>query len=150
MKQQSLLLLLILTIGLLLSQGCASNSQFMKYEETFRAEAAARGHTHLRSVRISFGTPRATRLSSTNLGECYPGGSLSVPYIIIDEAQWITATEDAREILINHELGHCLSFKAHSVSGIMKARLITVEDYKANRKQLLDELFGTKTTLLSE
>ena len=128
---------IVLLMAVFLS-GCSSISTFDKYQNIFLKEAEIR-HIAAHKVDIRFGHPGATPLSSHNLGMCVPRSSLTPAKIIIDEKQWNDLSEVDREILIAHEMGHCVLDLPHG-EGIMQPSLFPSNLYSSNRSQLLDKL----------
>lgn len=65
----------------------------------------------------------------------------STPVITLDSAFWSRATEIEKEVLMFHELGHCILGKDHvPPNAVMQAYLLDDDAYSASRKELLDEL----------
>lgn len=123
----------------LVTAGCASNPAFDKYQDAFTSEASLRGIT-VHKVRIRFGHPERTPLSSTNLGMYYPGSPVFPGHVEIDRQLWLRMSETEREILVFHELGHSIG-KAHCSHGVMLPVLMNATQYRQSRKKYLDELF---------
>jgi hypothetical protein len=70
---------------------------------------------------------------------------------------WASADENVREVLVLHELGHCLSFMEHRglilsngmASSIMYPYLVPTYMYGPNRLYFQYELFHTQPTITS-
>jgi hypothetical protein len=62
--------------------------------------------------------------------------------IAVRESWWVRASDTQKEILMFHEMGHCILGWGHLDSGIMQPILMSPKQYEANRKQLLDQLFS--------
>jgi hypothetical protein len=72
----------------------------------------------------------------------------SVSHIVIDVSFFNSASEEEREMLLFHELAHCLSGRDHcdveendEPVSIMHSSEYPVETYKKERKKVIDELF---------
>lgn len=114
--------------------------EFDLFNIAFTTAALQYGIT-VKPVRVKFGNPRPTELSSHNLGMCIPGNALYPAHIDIDKEQWERLNDTEREILIIHEQAHCVLGKQHG-DGIMSARIIEAAYYLNNREVLLNQLFG--------
>lgn len=90
------------------------------------------------------------------VGVCYYSKNL----IIIDENRWYTLKEYQKEIVVYHELGHCLQDKEHPKvdtnydiierkDSIMNELLyITEQDYYENRDLYIEELFFDRNNVI--
>jgi len=105
--------------------------------ELFYREAEVRGY-NLRDhdLIVKPGT-----LSGNTIGLCQLGGG--PPTVTIDAEFWDTADADEREVLVFHELGHCLLDRPHVDDhlAIMSSYLLSSSYYAANKTALIDELF---------
>jgi hypothetical protein len=125
------------------------DSAFDKYVSSFSSEAKKRtadiGRLH--SLTMIFGIT-GTKDDPGTIGTCSIANGF--PLIIIDRRFWGVADEFEREELIFHELGHCLLDRDHcepkkdgkSLS-IMEPDLLGSTYYKANRENLINELFNS-------
>jgi hypothetical protein len=70
--------------------------------------------------------------------------------IIISKAYWVNLDDDGKELLMFHELGHCLLDRAHNdeiigfgtPASIMNTKLFPGRAYSQQRAAYLDELFN--------
>lgn len=70
-------------------------------------------------------------------GRCLANGSVE-----IDEEYWKGIREVLREILVFHELGHCILNQGHRNNSIMQSTLLDPVAYKNNREYYIKELIG--------
>ncbi len=80
-------------------------------------------------------------LPAPTVGICYPGQLR----VVVDERVWDTYDSYRREVVIYHELGHCLLGKGHvdpSTPAIMNPMLMLSSYYAAHRIELLNEFFN--------
>ncbi|MBD2699134.1 hypothetical protein IC229_00680 [Spirosoma sp. BT702] len=163
------LLVFFLLISLL---SCQSNSQpeppqynvpaeVEPFILAFRQEAQQRNKTvATNNLIVTFGTT----LGEDVCGECIPG---KTPRIVlnIDDFCWQKASQQERECLIFHELGHCLLNRAHKTDkfpngafiSLMNPDNVTVYatcrypigddecDKRPRRSYYIDELFDSST-----
>jgi len=126
-------------ILILLSCSCAVEFDvlaFKLYYDRFNHEA------HIRNVNVdAYIMPirfEPMPKGSHAIGTCY-----LFDHIGINKEFWSWASEDQREVLIFHELGHCVLFQDHTETGIMQPELYGSDTYQLERTALLDELFKT-------
>jgi hypothetical protein len=70
--------------------------------------------------------------------------------VVIDQGFWATASDDVREELVYHELGHCLLNRAHNnlldtqgqPGSIMNPYLLRESSYRTHRETFVQELFN--------
>ena len=89
-------------------------------------------------------------------GECWYPTKMNGPSILIKRGVWADLDADEQEVLLFHELGHCLLHRDHIVElyspvpsireyqipvSIMYPYTIDGNVYRRNRKHYLDELF---------
>lgn len=88
-----------------------------------------------------------------NVGECH----MQSKRVILRLDYWLYANEYLRELLVFHELGHCLLNRKHNnaldtaigmPSSVMNFSLFNEYYYYANREQYLAELFGTNFKII--
>lgn len=98
------------------------------YLELFRYEASLRDIDLPPTIDIEF------KNLSPNVGKCEMG------VIYLDPVYWENASDNVRESLMFHELGHCMLRQIHYGTGIMEGavHLYTKEE----RTTLLNNLFG--------
>jgi len=69
--------------------------------------------------------------------------------VTIDAETWEKASDTHREVLVFHELGHCLLMRNHrNECSLMNKDLVSDSDFIANRERLLDELFSMRGSLV--
>lgn len=85
--------------------------EFESYVQRFEELAKENGHpVEVADIRIAKGEPNPD--NDAVLGECNKGSD-HPPEIIVDEGYWESANETEREILMMHELGHCVLGRTH-------------------------------------
>lgn len=107
------------------------------YIKLFEYEGALRNYNFdVEDLVVEFGT-----LNKETLGICYTGAE--TPRIVLDHNSWDKMDKDTREVLVFHELGHCILDLNHDNSkpAVMNSFLMMGSLYNYNRKLLLDELF---------
>lgn len=113
------------------------------YQDRFKSTGATFGavFTHPR-VSFSF-----TSFFGSTIGMCrYGGGSASVQ---LSSSAWARGSETFREMLVYHELGHCMLGRGHrntrlssgNPESLMNSVLFNERTYAANRDYYLRELF---------
>lgn len=145
----------VISIFLMISTGCAQAEQVegvmapndvMPYVLQFQWQ----GLLHGRDISLD---GLDIKLSNTldrpqNVGECH----MQSKRVILRLDYWLYANEYLRELLVFHELGHCLLNRKHNneldaaigmPSSVMNFSLFNEYYYYANREQYLVELFGT-------
>jgi hypothetical protein len=126
-------LLAFASCGAPAAEPASVSPEFGDYYQGFLSEAGRFGSTLVsESVKVSFGAFE----EETDLGECAPGGEVS-----INEARWSRLAHYDRELLIFHELGHCLLGQKHRAGSLMDPRL-SGSQYAFRREAYLKELFG--------
>lgn len=84
------------------------------------------------------------------VGLCYYGNSTYTPRIEIAAWWWNFASNTQKEILVYHELGHCILGRKHdkvldiygNPESIMYPSVLSAYHYEANKENLLKELFN--------
>lgn len=85
-------------------------SNFQPYVDTFVAQAATEGVAlTITSLRIEYGTLPA----SSEAGLCVAS---SPPTITLVETTWEAFDETSRQLLMDHELGHCVLGRVHNAT----------------------------------
>lgn len=124
---------------------------FGSYIKTFETEAASRGKDiAVRGLTIRFGT-LSGGVDGGRDGECNIGAGGRE--IVIDPTYWAAQPEAGREVLLFHELGHCVLNRAHKTekvfsgsgfesASIMAPTILSASQYDPERGSLLDELFN--------
>jgi len=122
---------------IILSCSCAIEHDilpFKSYYDSFNYEARIRNvDVDAYIMRIRF---EVMPKGSHAIGMCY-----LFDHIGINKEFWRWASNEQREVLIFHELGHCVLFQKHTKTGIMQPELYASATYAFERKALLDELF---------
>lgn len=83
------------------------------------------------------------------IGLCFRGGGRS-PKIQLLRSWWKTATENGREALVNHEIGHCTLYQAHREDkhpggrpkSLMYPTVLAYEFKDATRDEYMKELIN--------
>ena len=127
-------------------QNIVGVEDYVKRFERLAAQHAGRA-LRVGSITIDFDHERMV-----DLGQCETGGFLSNPHIRINEAKWMYLGETQREILIFHELGHCVLNRLHRLdfgsdgnpASIMYPTVIAGIIYERNKEYYLRELFGSR------
>jgi hypothetical protein len=96
---------------------------------------------------IKFGDPKTISGKSNVVGLCQMG-SQTTPIVTIDQTFWNNTTEDLKQELIDHELGHCILNRQHrndllpngNPSSIMNAYLFDPNVIKSNNNYYQNEL----------
>lgn len=81
-------------------------------------------------------------LADNTLGVC--SMTYSGPKVILNIKSWGSLTPSQKELLVFHELGHCLFDYRHfngSKANIMRSYALPDWYYKVNRTELLDDFF---------
>lgn len=134
--------------GIVLSTMLASTprSEFAPYVELFQKELDARGFSMVRASRmpIVFGPTEGNAI-----GYCIISGSSRI--VIINRGYWNVASEIERELLIFHELGHCILNMEHdetvrpdgTPASIMypSSTPDIIWSYRISRDAYMDQLF---------
>jgi len=122
-----------------------SNPEFQYYQDAFAKELFARsGRVVLKEVRINL----VEKLELGRIGICKDWGSVGEILIRRDWWESERISDDTREKLIFHELGHCLLSRGHYDEkvgnrpvSIMNTYVTNDSIYRALREDYLDELF---------
>ncbi len=128
-------------------QATRQTGQFEPYVASFEQDAARLNQTiEVNYIVIQFGP-----LAPMTLGLCNLGAD--VPTITVNQPAWATLSETQRQIVIYHELGHCVLKKGHdddsyNVRGdrikltVMNSHPLELVDYTSFRDEYLQELFN--------
>lgn len=135
--------------GCMKSDSAEIEAELQTYFDQFVAEAAARDQTiDVEALQISGYVEQIEERGT--LGQCksYADGSKTV---VIDQFYWRTASDEERQYVVFHELGHCALGRDHDnstspdgiCSSIMQSGIGVCESIfdEDNRTVLLDELF---------
>src|SRR5687768_6648788 len=116
---------------------------FKEYVKLFKYEGSLRdAHVHIDDLIIEFKHIKQTETDSVILGQCWTGSEIT-PTIQIDSKYWEPMSDVKREILMMHELGHCVLHRDHrdDTMSINNTYVLSEYKYSHNRKSLLDERF---------
>ncbi|MEP5339249.1 MAG: hypothetical protein ABJL44_14600 [Algibacter sp.] len=129
-----------------------NNSEFQPYLNSFLEEARIRGHNFTNNNNIKFYFADI----ENHAGICYQKNE----EIIIDRGTWEISSEINRELLIFHELGHCIIGRAHRNENSISGECLSLMRGDENgfncsrnihstfwREYYLDELFNKNTVL---
>jgi len=125
--------------------------QFSSYVQKFEQEATVQGQTvKVTDLIVKFGPME----NQYERGICEIQGD-STPTILINEDAWNDMSEDEREPLLFHELGHCVLKRKHRAdqmgpgvpASLMNPYTIAGWTYEQYRKYYIQELFSQKDTL---
>lgn len=104
-----------------------------------------RGWTQLENLIMEFGDDR-----DDIGGRCFEGTFISTPRVVINYDHWKSLNEYDREVLVFHELGHCILQRGHNgrrgLNGlpisIMFPTALRGVDYVSNQSEYEFELFN--------
>lgn len=132
---------------LLLASACGKSEknvgEFSAYVDKFETYSRQYGNPiTVTDLVIKFGTLDSSKLGVCTLGE-------GAPTITISSTQWASLSEDTKELLLLHEMGHCLLNRSHDNNegaarkweSIMLQWPQRISDYSQNKDQYLKELF---------
>ena len=106
------------------------------YVKSFYADAK-RFNAELRPITVPVFFVRS--LEKDIIGKCYRFTPLN--WIVISRYFWDRTQPESRQILIYHELGHCVLGKGHEEYGIMQPVLLLADEYYHNKEGILREFF---------
>ena len=116
---------------------------FHDYVKTFEAESRIYGNAqNVNNLIIRFAGRDSPNLPDTIAGRCT--ASIGTPLIEINPVHWSHFTAECKEILIFHEMGHCILNLDHDDSkpAIMNTNLLC--HYNDNRTGILSDFFKNK------
>ena len=124
-------------------------SELVPYFTSFQAEASKHGISF--DYESAYVTAEIQAINDGNVaGTCTTNGH-DLRHIVIDQAFWNKASHLQREMVIYHELGHCILGRGHSEGAfsngicrsIMRSGLGSCRDAytPTNRAYYIDELF---------
>jgi hypothetical protein len=151
-----LLRLFVITIGAFGISGCGKQpvlqlNQFSPYVEAFEESASQHGQ----SVKVTDLIVRFGKMENPyERGICEIAGD-ETPIITINQEAWEQMSEDEREPLMYHELGHCVLKRKHRAdqigpgvpASLMNPYTIAGWTYGQYKKHYIDELFTQQNTL---
>lgn len=147
MRTNSLYARLGMLVAVLCLVGCGREAHFQGFEEYVTAFEVAAGQ---RDISISHGSLiiEYGDVGSMARARC-DHGFLQSPTILVNKGNWDTQNETTREMIIFHELGHCLLGRGHVTDierGVPKSLMHPGEfdwaTYINRRVEYLNELFG--------
>ncbi len=123
------------------------DSQLADYVARFAAVAKTQNvSVNTDEVSIFFSTINMSVKNGVTVGYCYR--EYIRPTIIIDQRWFQLYNESKREVLLFHELGHCLLHRKHcdvednhQPISLMTTYVADSDDYSSNREAYLKELF---------
>jgi len=136
MKHAAMWLVLVLLVACGRS-GFLSTSVFASYVETFQRESVIYEHpTVVQDLVIQFSSDLDDKIA----GQCRRYADAS-PLILINVRWWESFTADQKEILLLHEIGHCILGYTHDDTqpAIMNSLLLI--GYEGRRKEMLAKYF---------
>jgi hypothetical protein len=118
-------------------QPLRDTGQFEAYVQTFEMAGGLR----VDRIKIELAVPNDPH--ERGACEYNPANPYILPTIQINPNIWPKLSEDERELLIFHELGHCVLNRDHVTSGsIMTPYALPVSYYVENREELWADLFN--------
>lgn len=143
-------ILFLIFLSVLVGCGRSIPPEFQPYVDKFLSDAQAQGRTgvEIKYLDIKFGEIGEDGVD----GDCETG-FLSTPTITIVKRYWDRYPESLREVLLYHELGHCILGRGHRDDqvedgyhnrpvSIMNTYLLASSYYLPNRADYIRELFG--------
>lgn len=113
----------------------------VEYIERFNQEGSSRGcYINARNANYEmvdeFSIPKIDQVEHA-IGYCMSNGTIEIL-----KSWWNNvATETQKEMVMFHEMGHCVLHLRHTKTGLMQPSLMSDSVYNYNRKALLDQLF---------
>jgi hypothetical protein len=126
-------------------------SQFAPYVQKFEQASTTQGPTvQVTDLIVKFGAME----NQYERGICELDGD-NTPTILVNEDAWDDMSEDERESLIFHELGHCVLKRKHRAdqmgpgipASLMNPYTIPGWTYEQYKKYYIEELFSQKDTI---
>ncbi len=122
------------------------DSEFTEYSEAFEAASVERGLSYKADVSIEFGDVGLEYSAVAGCKRPLVGGR----HIVVDRVLWDRLESAEREVIIFHELGHCILNRSHDdrkdngqiVSLMYFAPVGVAPMFQREGKKYLDELFG--------
>ena len=122
-------------------------NEFTDYVNMFERDALVYGHDiQITDLIIEFGEPE----NPMAVGVCITRDD-ATPIIQIRQSYWESTTETYRQILMYHELGHCVLNRGHIEPtlylSIMNPHIMHSSLFDVNRSKYIDELFNPMLSL---
>ncbi|HUV84453.1 MAG TPA: putative metallopeptidase [Methanosarcinales archaeon] len=128
-----------------------ADKELESYINLFEEESKSRKAVSIDNLIVEYGNTADVgqgllNLLDVTIGVCYSGSD--TPRIVIDKSYWADATDTQKEVLMFHELGHCILGRGHDTRldngkvpvSVMYPTIFTFW-YTKKRKYYLDELF---------
>lgn len=140
--------LLLIIVSLLLvncGTGTRNFNEFTLYVEKFEQYSQEVG----RPIKVYDLIIEFSKEDMSRNAECVLNAGHS-PKISINKSAWKFMSDENKEALLLHELGHCVLGRGHrndiiddngTAKSLMKSQLVTTEEYKALKSQYINELF---------
>jgi hypothetical protein len=147
MKQKkNLIFLLILTMFLIHGINLffipnKIDPEFQNYYNSFIDESKKRDMFFVQKMKVNI--KFNVDVNQKNLGRCKMFLGMK-PSILINKPQWISSNESKKEMIIFHELSHCLLFRGHSNSKktLMTTVAFNSDRYRDQKIYYINELFS--------
>jgi hypothetical protein len=150
MKNLKFVKKILTTLGfalLLFTSACGKSvkdvGEFAPYVDKFESYSRQYGN----SITVSDLVIKLGTLDSSKLGVCTQGEG--TPTITLNDSTWNSLSADEKELLLLHEMGHCLLNRTHDNNpsdarkweSIMLQWPQKISDYSKNKEAYLKELF---------
>jgi hypothetical protein len=133
-------------------------AEMASYVSKFVADATVQGVNVLpdmQNPKLTIQIGGLTSYGSATIGLCESGAGLR--RVTFDPTFWSQASETQRELLVHHELGHCVLYRAHDTAllpsgayaSIMYPVILASSTYVANEAYYQQELFANKSSALA-
>lgn len=152
LKYIRILILQILSIGIvfhmfnLIVTPSQIDPQAQEYYDEFLAEADSHDQTFVKYLKVTIVVEPLA--NDKQLGNCRSFLGLQ-PKIILNSNKWSSLNPIEKEMVVFHELAHCLLLKGHGLEHqpdtLMSKSLFNHNHYIQNREYFLAEIFDYKT-----
>lgn len=147
MKNMVLAVTSVLVFSAFTGCGRRDVGDFGQYVETFEQ---AYGQP-VNNIVIEWGDLSSREATEIPAGEghveavCHHGVMVTTPTITVDENRFSKLSAAGKEMVILHELGHCVLNLGHSapLTGIMSAPMYNQQLYQLNREAMIKQLFDS-------
>ncbi len=127
-------------------------AEMQKYVNLFVADAAIHGvdvSANLKNPALTIQIASLSAYGASVIGLCETGGGMR--RVTFEPNFWNAASETQRELVVLHELGHCILYRGHlsttlasgAYASIMYPVILSSATYLANQSHYLQELFGS-------
>jgi hypothetical protein len=135
------------------TQPYVGDAALSKYVNAFIQNASAQGVNvlpYMKNPTLQVRVASLSTVSSSTIGLCEFSGSLR--RVTLDSAFWNSSSETYREILMHHELGHCVLERYHTstrlssgqYASIMTPYILNSSVYAANKPYYVQELYRNR------